>query len=139
MTKLERKYEAIIKRLRKRYSFLEDVSIDVVEGYVIDKTKYDPATRAIYVGIVRLRELYKTARFNRRFGKNLPFDDFVLHILLHEFAHVRQFDIIPNHRLYAAINEVDYASDSGHDECWVEKEADKWARQEYRKIKKGKK
>jgi len=141
MTAQERKYETIVKRLRKRYTFLEDVTIDVVEGYGIARvTKYNPATRSIYVDLKSLHELHSdTKRFKRRFGQTLSFDNFVLHILLHEFAHVKQFDIIPNHRLYAAINETDYNTNSGHDECWVEQEADKWARQEYRKIKKGKK
>jgi len=122
MTKLEHKFESVIKQLRKRYSFLEDVAIDVVEGYGLKgATHYDPDTRAIYLDLKTLRRIHKTPRFERRLGRNLSFSDFVLHVLLHEFAHVKQFDIIPNHRLYAVINESDYDSDSGHDECWVEK------------------
>jgi len=138
---LERKYNALVRRLRTRYKFLEDVTIDVVVGYGLKGvTSYTPETRAIHIDLKSLRRLHSdTKRFRQRFGQKLSFDNFVLHILLHEFAHVKQFDIIPNHRLYAAINETDYASDGGHDECWVEQEADKWARQEYRKIKTGKK
>lgn len=139
MTKLERKYNTLVKRLHTRYKFLEDVTIDVAVGYGLNVRNYDPETRAIYLDLKRLRKLHNTPRFEKRFEKNISFDNFVLYVLLHEFAHVKQFDIIPNHRLYAAIQETDYDSASGHDECWVEQEADKWARQEYRKIKKGKK
>ena len=98
---LDRKYATIVKRLRRRYKFLEDVTIDVVEGYGLSGvTCYTPETRTIYVDLKTVRRLHNTPRYKRRFGKNLSFDNFALHIILHEFAHVKQFDIIPNHRLY---------------------------------------
>jgi len=134
MTKLEKKFERLANKLRKRYPFLENVAIDVVEG--IGKTKYDDFQKSILVCIDSIRAEYKTPRFVRRLGKQTSFEDFLLVILLHEIAHVQQYQTVPEHTLKAAVLEIVPGDVESHDESWVEQEADKWARREFRKLKK---
>lgn len=136
MTKLARKFEKIETQLRKRYSFLADVSIDVVEG--IGKTKYDDFQKSILVCIDSIRQQYKTPRFVRRFGVQTSFEKFLLVILLHEIAHVQQYQTVSDHILKSAVLEIVPGDVESHDESWVEQEADKWAVKELRKIKKSK-
>jgi len=134
MTKLERTFVKIEKQLRKRYSFLADVSIDVNEGYgIAGATRYHPASQSINIDLNALRECYNTKRFVKRLGKHKTFEDFVLVILLHEICHAKQHQTIPEHRLNAALNQIGPFDVASHDESWVEKEADKWARREFSK------
>ncbi len=135
--KIEKEFETIVKRLQKHYSFLEGVPIDVAEGYGLKRvTAYDPNQNSIYLDLKALKKVYNTPRFVRRLGRVKSFREFVLLVLLHEIAHVQQFQTIPDHRLSAAAGELNYETDQGHDECWLEKEADEWARREFRKWKK---
>jgi len=135
--RLEKKFEKIVKRLYRVYPFLEGVSIDVCEGYGLEKaTTHNPRQNSILLDLLALKKIFKTPRFEKRLGKVKTFDEFVLLILLHEIAHVEQFQTIPDHRINAAIRESDYDTAQGHDECWVEQEADTWARKAFRKTKK---
>lgn len=135
MTNLEKKFERVVEKIHNRYSFLEGVEIDVSEGYGLKgATKYDPKQNSISIDLKEIRTFYNTPRFVKRLGKVRTFGGLVLLVLLHEIAHVQQFQTIPDHRLNAAIGESDYDTISGHDECWVEKEADKWARRERKKL-----
>lgn len=135
MTKLEQKFETIGNRLHKRYAFLKDVQFDVVEGYGIEgATGYQPASSSIYIDLEALRKVYNTPRFVRRLGRHKTFESFVLAVLLHEIAHARQYQTTPEHLLKAAVNEISPFDAGSHDESWVEQEADKWSRQEFRKI-----
>ena len=137
MRQLEREFEKIVPQLRKRYSFLEGVAIDVCEGYGLKgTTAHNPGQNAINIDLKALYKVYNTPRFVKRLGRVQTFESFVFLVLLHEIAHVLQFQTIPEHRLSATLREADYNTISGHDECWLEKEADKWARREFRKIKK---
>lgn len=136
MKSLERKFEKIVVKLRKRYSFLEGVTFDICEGYgIVGATGYQPPSSSIYVDLVALRKVYNTPRFNRRLGRHKTFEDFVLAVLLHEIVHARQHQTIPEHLFQSALNEISPFDAGSHDESWVEKEADKWARQELRKWK----
>ena len=135
MTRLEKRFETIGKQLRKRYAFLKDVTFDICEGYgVVGATGYQPASESICVDLEALRKVYNTPRFTHRLGKHSTFESFVLIVLLHEIAHARQHQTIPEHRFTAALNEISPFDAGSHDESWVEQEADKWARQEFRKI-----
>jgi len=135
MKKLERKFETIVKRLRKRYSFLSDYSIDVCEGYGLGiATTFNPRQRSINIDLLALRKLYNTPRFVKRLGKRSTFEQFVLVVLLHEIAHVKQFETIAPYKLNTSINQIEPLDAASHDESWVEQEADKWARREFRKI-----
>lgn len=133
--KLERKFEKIVSQLRKRYAFLDDIGIDVCEGYGLEgATSHNPRQNAINIDLKALYKVYNTSRFVKRLGRVQTFESFVLLVLLHEIAHVLQFQTISTHRWNDTLRETDYDTASGHDECWLEKEADKWARREFRKI-----
>ncbi len=134
MTKLERKFEKIVTQLRKRYSFLADVEIDVCEGYgTVGATGYRPASQSINIDLEALRKCYNTSRFNRRLGKHKTFDDFVLVTLLHEICHAKQHQTVAEHRFVASLNQIEAFDAESHDESWIEQEADKWARREFSK------
>lgn len=136
MTILERKFEKIETQLRKRYSFLEGVAIDVTEGYGLAiATCYSPANRSINIDLKSLRKAHRTERYVRRFGTQKTFADFVLVILLHEICHAKQHHTIPDHKLIVSLNQIQTGDVASHDESWVEQEADKWARVELRKWK----
>ncbi len=135
MTILERKFEKIVVQLRKRYPFIADVEIDVNEGYGISgATGYRSGSNSIAVDLKSLKKNYGTKRFDRRFGKCDTFDEFTLLVLLHEIHHVKQFQTIAPHRLTDALIQIDPFDKQSHDESWIEKEADKWARQQIKKV-----
>ena len=137
MTNLERKFEKIETQLRKLYSFLEGVSIDITEGYGLDvATCYRPASQSINLDLKSLRKAHGTERYVRRFGSQKTFEEFVLVILLHEICHAKQHHTVPTHRLIASLNQIQPGDVESHDESWVEQEADEWARVELRKWKK---
>lgn len=136
MTKLERKFEKIVVELHKRYSFLENISIDVVEGYGLKQaTRYSPASRDINIDLKEIKNHYNVPRFIQRYGQRDTFAEFILVVLLHEIHHVYQHQTIPTSKFFGAVTNVDYDTVRGHDECWVEKEADKWAVLELPKVK----
>ena len=135
MTNLERKFEKIVVQLHKRYSFLADVEIDVCEGYgIAGATAHSPFQNgAILLDLLALKKVFKTPRFEKRLGKVKTFNEFVLLVLLHEIAHVHQRLTILDDRINVTLRKSGYSTKRGHDECWVEQEADKWARREFSK------
>ncbi len=134
MTNLERKFEKLVEKLRTRYVFLKDVSIDIVEGYGC-ATGYRPKENAIYIDLKGLKQKHNTPRFIQRLGRHNTFDAFVLVVLLHEIRHVLQQQTLGVDAIISSINVAGYGTEKGHDKCKLEKEADKWADSEFPKVK----
>ena len=128
------KTAALIREAKKRYPFLVATEIDIAAGYGIHgATGYKHASNSIYLDLKELREAYGTSRYLGRFGNIKTFEDFVLAVLLHEIAHVQQFQNGDPHELAVEYRTVFEAGT--HDENLLEVVADQWARQEFKKWK----
>lgn len=121
-------YDKLIQRLKKKYSFAKDVSIEVVDSY--GRTEYVPSQNSIVVYIGHIKQFYKTKRFHKRLGK-VTLNKAIILTLLHEIHHIYQEQTVDPQVLLAeklAINDSEK-----HDSSWIEKEADIFAKKEIKK------
>lgn len=127
-------FESIIDKLRKLYPFLKGIDIDITDGYNIDgATAYRYKEKSIYVDLANLQKWYGSKRYTDRLGKCSTFREFVIRVLLHEIAHVRQFSIRPQEELIPVFLKIQGGDIESHDSCPLEIEADRWAISEFTK------
>lgn len=132
------KYERLIKKAKSRYAFLRDTFIEFdtdTPAYGLSPTQYQPSWEGLTKGSITvclagLKDKYEneSARYSRRLGKLGTFDHFVFLVFLHEIAHVWQRQQYKDQRFNEAYRTV--LDQETHDECWLEIEADTWAKKE---------
>lgn len=128
-------YLRLVKKLIKRYPFLNSVTIDVDEGYgLTGATCYRNESNSIYVDVAGLRKVFKTARYVRRWGGVPKFQDFILATLLHEIRHVWQHQNLSEQDIKSAILDIAPGDDESHDASPLEIDADRWAKRELKKL-----
>ena len=133
MHRLGHKIKGEYKEFKRKYSFLEGVSLYVQNGGSI--THYAPDQNYIFINLDHVKRLRTNLEVIKRFGKIKFHFHMVIVVLLHEIYHVYQELHIPPNRFKAAHKEIEIDK-STHSESWIELEADAWARKEYKKWRK---
>lgn len=134
------KYDKLIKRAKTRYSFLRETFIEVDDESIFPglgaNTQYQPSWEGLTKGSItivasQVKWEQTTARYHKRLGPYKTYDQFFLLILLHEIAHVWQRQQYGDKQFNEAYRTV--LDSQTHDENWLEVEADKWARAEFKR------
>jgi hypothetical protein len=119
-----------IKQIKQRYPFLDDVKIHFLNCY--GETAFRAGDGSIEIYVESMKEFVKTKRFARRFGRANWLRSLLM-VLLHEIHHVYQHKTTDP---IVLLQEIKAINDSErHDDSWIEKDADEFARKEIKSFK----
>lgn len=123
----------LISELRYRYPFTKDVSIETIDG--MGATGYRRRVGSIVVFLETLKDLWRSDRLSHRIrsGHAMNFYEFMTFVLLHEIRHVWQATQLGEDRMHMAALRIQ-AGLVDHDDDPLEKDADRFARRELKKI-----
>jgi hypothetical protein len=119
-----------VKQLKRRYKFLDDITIYFLNCY--GETAFRAGDGNIEIYVPSIKEFIKTKRFKVRFGRARKLRALMM-VLLHEIYHVYQHKTTDPTVL---LQEIKAIQDSEcHDDSWLEKDADAFARKEIKNFK----
>jgi hypothetical protein len=119
-----------VKQLKRRYKFLDDVKIYFLNCY--GETAFRAGDGTIEIYVPAIKEFIKTQRFKARFGRARELRALMM-VLLHEIYHVYQHKTTDP---IVLLQEIKAIQDSEcHDDSWLEKDADTFARKEIKNFK----
>ena len=122
-------YDKLEKEVRAKYKFVKDTNIDILDSY--GRTGYTPRTNSIVLFTDTINEANKSGHFKRRFGKQST-NNLIILALLHEICHVKQHNSYSENFLEE--EKLKIVDDESHDNSVLEKEADKFAKQEFKRL-----
>ena len=124
-------YNQLIKQVKKKYKdLLKDITIEILDTFCFTEYKVNQKSIVIFTG--QLKASINSKRFIKRFGRAESFSHGLLIYLLHEIGHVKQEVEYGKETLY--LEQRNILDSEDHDGNWLEIEADKFARQEAKKM-----
>lgn len=121
----------VLRRVRIFYGhLLREIGVEFIDGH--GHTAYYPSSKSISIFIKTIAEKASSPSFKRRFGRRISLTRLLTLVLLHEVGHVHQESVYDKTDLLRETLKI--GVDVEHDKSWIERDADRFARKEIKKL-----